>query len=168
MNKVISNYKELYQVWGYRTSRTGAHERFEERTHKVALFQDFSDMLFRNLQQVCEYNQTFLFRTDTVEKIDRCKSTMNIIFDLETFTIKEEFEERFEIYREIIDEFYSKEKDLLKELKKELKNCDNIDLEFFIDSVKVLFYIKNNKIEKLYNLLEDMKEKYEDEEEDED
>ena len=163
MDKLI-DYKELYQVWGYRTSSTGAHERFEERTHKVALFQDFSDMLFRNLQQVCEYNQTFLFRTDTFEKIDKCKSTMNIIFDLETFTIREEFKERYEIYREIINEFWSKEKELLKKL----KNCDNIELEFFIDSVKVLFYIKNNKIEKLYNLLKDMKEEEEEEEEEDD
>ena len=87
---------------------------------------------------------------------------MNIIFDLETFTIREEFKERYEIYREIINEFWSKEKELLKKL----KNCDNIDLEFFIDSVKVLFYIKNNKIEKLYNLLKDMKEEEEEEEDD--
>jgi hypothetical protein len=75
---VVSMYP-LAKVWGYRTGPDGEHESYEKETHgfgqpggfaKTA-FQEFTDMLFRNIDEIKYYETMMNLRSDdTLKKLN--------------------------------------------------------------------------------------------------
>lgn len=66
--------KPIIQAWGYRTGPKEAHQKYEKRTHQIEYgraLQEYTDVVFRNLQQVVVYRQTSLYPMDTYEKLER-------------------------------------------------------------------------------------------------
>lgn len=58
--------------WGYRTGEDESHEKYEKRTHSIylgRLLQDYTDVVFRNIQQVIDYGYNVLFTGDTYGKL---------------------------------------------------------------------------------------------------
>jgi len=111
-NDVIK-YSCLYKVWGYRTGENGEHENFEKQTHEditldvdgkkitdsAVAFQFFSDMLFRNLQQVIEYNQNILFESDAIGKMEDNKSELN-------YLLGDDQKNKYIVYKHILEKFW--------------------------------------------------------------
>lgn len=73
--EILSQFFELFIVWGYRTAR-GEHERYEDETHhrdkNIILIQNFTDILFRNLEELKYVGKIFTDWSiiDKLEKID--------------------------------------------------------------------------------------------------
>lgn len=50
---MLQEYFNLHRLWGYRQGINGTHTEYEEASHHYCLWiQPFSDLLFRNLQQL--------------------------------------------------------------------------------------------------------------------
>jgi hypothetical protein len=49
---VLKPYFQLYKNWGYRDGPHGHHTKFELKSLESRWFQNFTDPLFRNLQQL--------------------------------------------------------------------------------------------------------------------
>ena len=61
----------IYKTWGYRTT---ASPNFEDQTHNHSYgisLQHYSDVVFRNLYNVCSERWNTLFRSDTVSFLNR-------------------------------------------------------------------------------------------------
>ena len=69
--KELKAHRLLYLRWGYRTGHRWRHQLFEEMISGLSCYaylSQYSDVLFRNLQQVDVYNADSLYEGDT-----RCK-----------------------------------------------------------------------------------------------
>ena len=73
--KLLQDLLHLYERWGYRTSSTGGHEHFELDTHRspATRFQSYSDLLFRNLEQL-HRGRTTPYDCDVEEMVNRASS----------------------------------------------------------------------------------------------
>lgn len=68
--KTLTLYKPLYQRWGYRTGKNQSHQRFEKDSHDCCrLLQEYSDLVFRHLQQVNQWQETQLPEYDVLKKV---------------------------------------------------------------------------------------------------
>lgn len=63
----LQSYFPLYIVWGYRT-KDGDHEEFEHESTRVRWLQEFTDVLFRNLQQLHVRGMRRMLKSDFEDK----------------------------------------------------------------------------------------------------
>jgi hypothetical protein len=79
----IKQLSFLYKTWGYRAGEDQDHILFEDKSHRSSALlglQDYTDIIFRNIQQVCVLGGVYLHETDTTDKLDRA---MNFVVHFE-------------------------------------------------------------------------------------
>lgn len=70
--ELLDQLAGLYVSWGYRT-KDGDHERYEDETHNgLRKLQEFTDILFRNLQQYHDMQRDRIFNSDVSSKAKTC------------------------------------------------------------------------------------------------
>ncbi len=56
--KKLGKYVSLYKNWGYRTGKEGAHEKYEAIIQYDIALQEYTDIVFRNLEQIAIEGKT--------------------------------------------------------------------------------------------------------------
>jgi hypothetical protein len=75
----LKPYSQLYKSWGYRGGPHGHHTRFELESLESRWIQNFTDPLFRNLQQLDVQSATRMRRSDFKAKIEDASETIDQI-----------------------------------------------------------------------------------------
>lgn len=74
--KILESIVLLYQKWGYRAGPNESHINYELKSHGPArLLQDYSDILFRNLQQFDVHKRVKVFSSDVNKKVNYASTT---------------------------------------------------------------------------------------------